>query len=219
MSVLEHEERMIRLKKLDNLNSQEMRALVQESAKEFKSAWLKLAQALYGVHRDKLYEYWGYENFENYIEREVGIQKTMALRLVKTYAFVEQEEPQCLRAGFFEERDAGALPEFDAMNVLRMARANKDLTKQDYQGIRRSVIDDGKSASAVRKDLTALIKERKTVDPDEERAARNAAAVRRLLNAIRSFKKDADTLKLIPSRLVAKAVELFKELESEIERS
>lgn len=214
---LEREERVIALKQFDNLNSQQVRALVQEGAKEFKASWLKLAQAVYGVHRDKLYEYWGYEKFEHYIEREVGLKKSMGLKLVKTYAFVEQQEPQCLRAEFFDDREAGALPQFEAVNLLRMARNNKDLTKQDYQEIRKSVMDKGKDAALVRKDLTAMIKERKQVDPDEEREARSAAAVRRFMSAIRSFKKDADTLKLIPAHIVKKAEELIRELESEIE--
>ncbi len=215
---LEREERVIALKQFDNLNSQQVRALVQEGAKEFKASWLKLAQAVYGVHRDKLYEYWGYEKFEHYIEREVGLKKSMGLKLVKTYAFVEQQEPQCLRAEFFDDREAGALPQFEAVNLLRMARNNKDLTKQDYQEIRKSVMDKGKDAALVRKDLTAMIKERKQVDPDEEREARSAAAVRRFMSAIRSFKKDADTLKLIPAHIVKKAEELIRELESEIEK-
>lgn len=214
---LEHEERIIKLKQLDNLNSQEMRALVQEGAKHFKESWVKLAQALYGVHRDKLYEYWGYEKFELYVEKEVGIKKPMALKLLKTYAFVEEQEPQCLRAEFFTEKDAGTIPEFEAVNLLRMARANKDLTKKDYQEVRRQVIDDGRDASLVRKDLTAMIKERKQVDPDAEREERNAAAVRRFLNAIRSFRKDAETLKLLPAAILKKAEELFQELESEID--
>ena len=214
---LEHEERAIDLKKFDNLNSQEMRALVLAGAKEFKACWLKLSQALYAVHRDKLYEYWGYDNFENYVEREVGIKKPMALKLVKTYAFVEQQEPQCLHANFFEEREPNVLPEFEAVNVLRQARNNKDLTKDDYLELRKGVMDSGKAAVVVRKELTALIKQRKIVDPDEERQKRHAATVKRFLSAIHTFKKDAETLKLIPMRIVQKAMELFKELESEIE--
>jgi hypothetical protein len=214
---LEHEERVIALKQFDNLNSQQVRALVQEGTKEFKASWLKLAQALFGVHRDKLYEYWGYEKFEHYIEREVGLKKNMGLKLVKTYAFVEQQEPQCLRAEFFNDREAGALPQFEAVNLLRTARNNKDLTKSDYQEIRKSVMESGKDVALVRKDLTAMIKERKQVDPDEEREARSMAAVKRFMSAIRSFKKDADTLKLIPANIVKKTEELIRELESEIE--
>ena len=217
MAALEHEERVIALKKFDNLNSQQMRAMVQEGAKDFKASWLKLAQALFTVHRDKLYEYWGYEKFEYYIEREVGIKKPMGLKLVKTYAFVEQQEPQCLKADFFTDRDAGVLPQFEAVNLLRMARSNKDLTKTDYQEIRKSVIDNGKDAALVRKDLTAMIKERKQVDPDEEREQRSVAALKKFMTAIRTFKKDADTLKLMPAHIVKKTEELIRELESEIE--
>jgi hypothetical protein len=214
---LEHEERIIGLKQFDNLNSKEMRALVLAGAKDFKACWLKLSQALYAVHRDKLYEYWGYDNFEHYVEKEVGIKKPMALKLVKTYAFVEQQEPQCLHANFFEEREPSALPEFEAVNVLRLARNNKDLTKDDYRGLRKDVMDNGKGAAVVRKELTALIKQRKEVDPDEERQKRHTATVKRFLNAIHSFKKDAETLKLIPANIVNKAMELFKELESELD--
>jgi len=214
---LEHEERVIQLKQFDNLNSKEMRALVLQWAKDFKACWLKLSQALYTVHRDKLYEYWGYDNFENYVEREAGIKKPMALKLVKTYAFVEQQEPQCLHATFFEEREPSSLPEFEAVNVLRLARNNKDLTKDDYRGLRKGVMDDGKGAAVVRKELTALMKQRKEVDPDEERQKRNTATVKRFLSAIHAFKRDAEALKLVPAKIVNKAMELFKELESELE--
>ncbi len=214
---LEHEERIIQLKQFDNLNSKEMRAMVLAGAKDFKACWLKLSQALYAVHRDKLYEYWGYDSFENYVEREVGIKKPMALKLVKTYAFVEQQEPQCLHEKFFEERDPSVLPEFEAVNVLRQARNNKDLTKDDYLELRKGVMDSGKGAAVVRKELTALIKQRKQVDPDEERQKRNTATVKRFLNAIHTFKKDAETLKLIPAQIVNKAMELFKELESQLD--
>jgi hypothetical protein len=214
---LEHEERVLQLKQFDNLNSQEMRALVLAGAKDFKACWLKLSQALFAVHRDKLYEYWGYDSFEHYVEKEVGIKKPMALKLVKTYAFVEQQEPQCLHANFFEEREPNVLPEFEAVNVLRQARNNKDLTKDDYLELRKGVMDSGKAAAVVRKELTALIKQRKVVDPDEERQKRNIATVKRFLGAIHTFKRDAEALKLIPAQIVNKAVELFKELESQLD--
>ena len=41
--------------------------------------------------------------------------------------------------------------------------------------------------------------------------------MKRFMSAIRTFKKDAETLKLIPAKIVHKAMEIFEELESEIE--
>jgi hypothetical protein len=216
-SVLDQEERVSKLKSLNNPTSQELRERVQGAAKDFKTSWVTLAQALYAIWRDKLYEYWGYERFDHYVEREVGLKKSMALKLVKTYAFVEQQEPQYLKAEFADDHDAAAMPELDAIHVLRLARNKKELTKQDYAELRRQVFEKGRNAGLVRKDVAAMMKERKQVDPDEERDARNAASVKKFLNAIRSFKKDMDTLKLLRADIVKKAEELCQELEAEIE--
>lgn len=217
MSVLDHEERLSKLKQLNNPTSQELRKAAESAARDFKTAWLSLAQTLYAIWRDKLYEYWGYEKFEHYVEREVGIKKSMALKLIKTYAFIEDQEPQFLKEEYLQAKEPAVLPEVDALHVLRLARGKKELTKQDYQDLRRQVVDQGCAAGVVRKDLTSLMKERKQVDPQEEREQRHAAAVRRFLNAIRSFKKDAEALKLVKVDVVRKAEELFKELEAEID--
>ena len=78
-------------------------------------------------------------------------------------------------------------------------------------------MDIGKGVAVVRKELTALIKQSKQVDPGEEGKKRHTASVKGFLRAIATFKKDAETLKLIPPQLVNKAMELFKELESELD--
>lgn len=217
MSIIDHEEKISKLKKMDNPTSKELRSAVQDSVKDFKTSWLKLSQELYSISRDKLYEYWGYEKFEHYAEREAGLKKPLALRLVKTYAFVEQQEPAYLRPEYIEGREANTVPELDAISVLRLAKSKKELTKDDYTELRKQVFDKGRAAGLVRKDLTTMMKERKKIDPDEEREQRNIAAVRRFMNAIRSFKKDAEALKLIKVDLLKKADELFKELESSVE--
>lgn len=216
MSVIDQEERISKLKKMDNPTSQELRVRAQDGAKDFKTIWLSFAQSLFAIHRDKLYEYWGYDKFDHYVERELGFKKSVAMKLVKTYNFVEQQEPQFLQENFIEERDAVNLPEMDAIHVLRLAKGKKELTRQDYSELRHQVFEKGRQAGLVRKDLVTLMKERKPVDPDEERERRNEAAVRKLLNAIRSFQKDAESLKLVKADLVKKAEELFRELEAEI---
>jgi hypothetical protein len=217
MSVIDREERISKLKSMDNPTSRELRTRAEESAKEFKTSWLNLAQALYAISRDKLYEYWGYEKFEHYVEREIGMKKSLAQKLVKTYAFVEQQEPAYLKEEYFEERQANAVAELDAISVLRQAKDKKEITRQDYQELRRQVFDKARQAGLVRKDLTAIMKERRHVDPDEEREQRKAAALRRFINALRSFKKDMDSLKLVRADIIKKTDELSRDIESELE--
>ncbi len=204
-----------KINKPDFINDTLREQLLQFS-KDFKTSWLSLGQNLYSVWRDKIYHTWGYEKFEDYTEEELGLKKELSLKLLKTYFFLEQEEPQFLTEGFDDARKVGTIPNYDAINVLRLAKNNKELTKADYIRIKKDIFEEGKDASEIRKDLTALMRERKAVDPDEERQLRNEAAIRRLLNAIRSFQKDMDSLKLVPQELVHEAEDLMKKLEAEI---
>ena len=200
-------------KKKKDVNGEALRMELAEYAKGFKISWIHLGQGLYSVWRDKLFHAWGYEKFEDYVVRELGLKKPLALKLVKTYFFVEQEEPAYLRKEFSEAREAVVVPGYEGLDVLRLARRRNELTKDDYIKFRKDIFERGKDASLVKKDLTAIIKERKQVDPDEEREMRHQASVKRFLNALKNFKKDMDTLKLIESNIVEDVEELLKKLE------
>ena len=195
--------------------SEELRAHLSGHAKDFKLSWVQLGQGLYSVWRDKLYHAWGFEKFEDYVIRELGLKKPLALKLVKTYFFVEQDEPVYLKKEFSEVRDTVNVPSFEGLDVLRLARGRKELTRDDYSKLRKDIFEKGKEASLVRKDLTAIIKERKQIDPETAREARHEQSIRRLVAALRSFKKDMETLKLAEPDIVEDAEELLKRLESQ----
>ena len=194
------------------------RQLVQHS-KDFKTSWVKLGQALYPVWKDKLFYGWGYDKFEYYTERELGIKQATAIKLLKSYFFLEKEEPKYLTGKFSEDREAKQVPGWDAVNILRMAKQKKEITAEDYSSLREAVFDKGRDAAAVRRDLVAMMKERKEVDPDEERRMRNLAALRRMQNAIRSFKRDIETLKLVPAAIMEETDKLLKQIEKAIDEN
>ena len=146
--------------------SEDLRAHIAQHAKGFKLSWVALGQGLYSVWRDKLYHAWEFEKFEDYVIRELGLKKPLALKLVKTYFFVEQDEPVYLKKEFSESRDTAVIPGYESLDVLRLARSHKELTREDYTKLRKDIFEKGKEASLVRKDLTAIIKERKKVDPE-----------------------------------------------------
>lgn len=212
-----YEEQVKQRKLRSSVSADLIRDQLIKFSKDFKTAWLNLGQNLYPVYKDKLFIAWGFEKFEHYTERELGVNKETATKLLKTYFFLEQDEPAYLNKDFREEREATQVPGVDALNVLRMARARKELNKGDYAQLKEKIFDKGEDASVVRRDLVSLMKERKAVDPDEEREKRNAGAVRRLLNALKSFEKDMETLKLAPAQLMQEAKALMKKLEEEIE--
>jgi hypothetical protein len=194
-------------------HSADFRAHLAQYAKDFKLSWVQLGQGLYSVWRDKLYQSWEFDKFEDYAVRELGLKKPLALKLVKTYFFVEQDEPVYLKKEFAETRQTAVIPGYESLDVLRLARTRKELTREDYTKLRKDIFEKGKEASLVRKDLTAIIKERKKIDPGQAREERQNSSVRRLMAALRSFKKDMETLKLADPDIVEEAEELLERLE------
>ncbi len=214
-SVMDELERKDKLK--SSLTADRIRDQLLGFSKDFKTSWVNLGQALYPVFKDKLYHAWGFEKFEDYTQKELGVKRETALRLLKTYFFIEQEEPEYLKKEFSQERDPVQVPGSEAINVLRLARQKKELNKQDYAELKSSIFQKGKNDSEVRRDLVSLMKERKKVNPEEEREKRNTAAVRKLLSALRSFQKDMEALKLAPAALVDEVNGLVKKLEEEVQ--
>ena len=194
-----------------------LRTQIVSYTKDFKVSWVKLGQALYTVWNDKMYKLWGYEKFEAYTEKEIGLKKQVAIKLLKSYYFLEHEEPVYLKEEFKEDVPAATLPGFEVINALRLAKNKKDLPREEFGKLKASVFEKGKDAVAIRKELTALMRQRKELDPDEEREKRNAAAIRRLLNAFRSFQRDMETLKLVPTNIVEEATQVMRKLAQEID--
>ncbi len=206
-----------KIKHKPDMIADQLREKILQHSKEFKTSWVNLGQALYTVWKDKFFIGWGYEKFEHYLEKEVSLKKTVALKLLKTYFFLEQDEPSYLKKEFVETRDPVQVPHYEAVNILRLARQKKELTRDDYAKLKNAIFEKGKDASLVRRDLVSMMRERKPVDPEEEREQRNLAAIRRLLNSLKSFKKDMETLKLAPSEFIQDAEEFISKLESHVE--
>ncbi len=201
---------------IGQITDETLRRGVLQHAKDFKISWVKLGQALYSVWNDKIYKLWGYEKFEDYTEKEIGLKKQVAMKLLKTYYFLESEEPAYLKQEYSESTEAGKIPGYETVNALRLAKNRKELPKEEFDRLKEAVFEKGKDATLIRKDLTTLMKQRKELDPDEEREKRNVAAIRKLLNAIRSFKKDMEVLKVAPVELLNQAETLMHKLENEV---
>lgn len=187
---------------------------IQEYAKHFKTAWLNLGRHLFAVYQDKMYHAWGFEKFEDYTEKELGLAKGLCQKLLKAYLFIEQQEPEYLQTDFAREREATRIPHYEGIDVLRLAKAKKELLAEDYQKLRHDVFDRGIPPAEVRKDLTALIKERRPVDPEEEREKRQQTVIKKFLSALDTFAKDARHHMLVTDDVLDEIARLKKNLET-----
>ena len=212
LSISKKEQEKIKLEGINN----KIRDEIVEYTKNFKISWLNLGRHLYAVWQDKLYHGWGFEKFEDYTEKELGLKRSICLKLLKAYLFIETDEPLYLEKDFSQNREAVKVPGYEEVGVLRLAKAKKEILAQDYAKLRHDAFEKGAVAADLRRDLTAIMKERKPVDPEEERELRNEQAIKKLITAMDSFKKDMEALKLIPAEIIEEIKTLKGKLQSQI---
>lgn len=196
--------------KMEGLDANSLRYHVLESAKNFKTSWVELGRSLYSVWKDKLYKDWGFVTFDTYTAKEIGIKKPTAIKLLKSYYFLEKEEPDYLK-------DAATAPSLESIDLLRLAKNKKDLDSRDYQDLKKSLFEAGKDVREVRKDLTSLIRQRQEFEPEEAVRKRKVATVRRFLGTLKSLKQEIEIAKLLPADIIREAAILIKKLEAEIQ--
>lgn len=203
-------------KQMSSVSEDSIRYKILESAKGFKTSWVELGQALYSVWRDKSYKEWGYLTFEAYTSKEIGIKKQTAMKLLKSYFFLEKEEPLYLQKDYTASSDPSKLPTYETVNLLRLAKNKATLDKDDYANIKESVLEMGKDAREVKRDLTTLMRQREELEPEEARRKRRSAVIKRLLTALKTLRTDIETSKMLPAGTIKEVSNLINRIELEL---
>jgi hypothetical protein len=138
------------------------------------------------------------------------------MKLLRSYYFLEKEEPGYLEKDHTETNDVASIPSYDSVNVLRLAKNKKTLDKVDYAELKKKVFEKGQDAREIKKDLTSLIREREELEPEEARKKRKVAILKRLVAALKSVKRDAELLKILPMSIIKETANLISKIESEI---
>jgi hypothetical protein len=205
--------------KIQHVSDDPLRCAVLESAKLFKTSWIELGRSLYAVYKDKKYKEWGYGEFEHYTSKEIGIRKETSMKLLRSYFFLEKEEPDYLRSQFRKEASAGNIPTYETVDVLRQAKSKKILGDKEYQDLRSQIFEKGKDARQVKKDLTAMIRSREELEPEEAWEKKRETTLKRMLGVLRSLKDEAKSSKLVSAQIIRETENLICKLESEIPSS
>lgn len=202
--------------KMENLDTGSLRYHILESAKDFKTSWIELGRALYSVWKDKLYKEWGYANFDTYITREIGIRKQTSMKLLRSYYFLEKEEPEYLKNDYLKASNPAQVPGYESIDVLRMAKNKKTLDSEDYANLKKEIFEEGKDAVQLKRNLSALIRQRNELEPEEAWEKRKLSTVRRFLGVLKALKQEIESQKLLPAPIIKEAASLIKKLEEEI---
>ena len=123
---------------------------VLRAARAFKASWTGLARVLTRVRDEGLWESWGFPSFEAYCTRELRIRKATALKLTRSWSFLDRHE----RHWKPEAPDARPAPAFEVVEVIAEAEERGALDAEEYRSIRDSIWDPDRPVAAVRRELS-----------------------------------------------------------------
>jgi len=202
--------------KMEGIDEASLRYQVLEKAKSFKTSWIMLGQMLYSVWKNKMHKDWGYSEFDVYTRKEVGIRKETALKLLRSYSFLETEEPKYVSREYMEEGEVAAIPNYESVDVLRRASKNKNVEKEEYENLKKGVFEKGKEAKELRKELNVIIRKNSDLDPEEANERKKNAAVRRVLSILRGLKNEFGKGGVLPPEIIKETDKLISMLEEEV---
>ena len=155
---------------------------VLRAARAFKASWTGLARVLTRVRDEGLWESWGFPSFEAYCSRELRIRKATALKLTRSWTFLDRHE----RGYRPEATDARPPPAFEVVEVLAEAEERGALDAEEYRSIRDSIWDPDRPVAAVRRELNERFPRPAPEPPSVEvRLGQLARTARRLAEELR----------------------------------
>ncbi len=185
-------------------------------AKNFKSSWLDLGRFLTAVKKDRMFRDWGYLSFEAYCVKEVGIRKATGDKLLRSYFFMEREEPGYLKPEHLDNAEAPQVPSFETVDTLRKVKENKEFSISDYQNLKKQVFEEGRDEKQIKDAYRALLKNVREEDPEEARAERRRQHIGRMLSYLRTVKRELESSKLLPGPILEDVDKIIERIQSEL---
>ncbi len=199
--------------RLETIGEDPFRRHVLETALKFRTSWIELGRSLFSVYKDKKYREWGYQTFEIYIVKEIGIRKQTSMKLLRSYSFLEKEEPQILSHVQHGDVKTHHFPDYESIDILRQAK-NKNIDKDDYVSLKEKIFLKGKDAKEIRKDLTTLIREREEMTPQEAFEKKSSVQIRRVISVLKSLSREIETSQIIPHKYIQTIKKLIADISS-----
>src|SRR2546423_4784213 len=97
-----------------------VRADTLQKARAFKRTWLELAEALSGCNEKRLWENWGFSDFDAYCRKELHLRGSTVAKLLGSYRFLESSAPRVIERARADHYEA-PIPSIAAVEFVQTA--------------------------------------------------------------------------------------------------
>jgi hypothetical protein len=194
----------------------EMRSKVVEVARKHKASWIELGQYLFSISKNKMFKEWGYLTFEAYCVKELKIKEATAAKLLKSYSFLEKEEPRMVKPEYVAEEEPQKIPDYESVNLLRLAKDNKNIPTKEFAELRHEVLNEAKEYKDVRAKVKEIVADQKPKDTPEAKEKKRGSVIKRLIGFLKGAKVQLEEEGMVPDHVLKAMDALSSKLEDQL---
>lgn len=187
-----------------------VRADTLSKARAFKRTWLELAQALDRVNSARLWEGWGFPDFDAYCRKELHLKSSTVLKLLGSYRFLETSAPRVIERARTDHFEA-PIPSLPTVEFVQRATEKGNADEETLRTIHRVAFEEGVEAPALAKKFGDVVFPLSDSDRKNKQRSAIAAAARRLSTLI------AENGAPVPKKVAIAVEEAIGELLNAIE--
>lgn len=192
------------------VSSDPERADTLQKARAFKRTWLELAEALSRVNDKRLWEKWGFSDFDAYCRKELHLRGSTVAKLLGSYRFLETSAPRVIERARTDHYEA-PIPSIATVEFVEKATREGHADEETLRTIHRSAFEEGLEKPVLAKKFGELVFPVSERDKKEKLRAQIAQAARRLSALI------AEDGAPVPKQLAIRVEETVGELLESIE--
>lgn len=204
-------------KRLEKLDPESLRARVLTALRQFRASWVDLGRLLTDVAYGGDYREWGYEDFELYCARELGLKKPTVQKLMVSYNYMKTYAKERLDA-YDEscEEDGGAvpnIPDYQTVELLHRARETGGLDEPSARRFHEMAFDEQAEEGDLRRELRESLR---AADGDEPRGdgSGRKKELADILRTSRALRRKLAQTTAVPKGLRDRIEETLLELEA-----
>jgi hypothetical protein len=186
------------------------RADTLQKARAFKRTWLELAEALSRANERRLWEKWGFTDFDAYCRKELHLRGSTVAKLLGSYRFLETAAPRVIERARTDRFEA-PIPSLPVVEFVQRATESGKADEETLESIRRVAFEEGGETPLLSRQFGKLAFPQSDRDRREKLRGSIAQAARRLSSLI------AEEGSPIPKKLAIKLEETIGEVLEAIE--
>ncbi len=203
--------------RLERLVPGSLRHRIMSALRQFRASWVELGRLLNDVVYGGDYKEWGYDDFEVYCARELGLKKPTVQKLMISYNYMKKYESKRLSDYEDGEREGAPppeIPDFQTVELLDRVRRRDGAPEERVEELHRRAFGGEGEEPEFRKELRQALRPVLSGDEMAERSMTRQSELAGILRSARDLRRRLVATRAVPGGLKERLEQCLIELEA-----